>query len=65
MVYDAQNEKKEKKIDVTPFLKVGDMVIINNKYVLDIEAIDGSGLNVRVKSRMSDFDPNVTVVFLG
>jgi hypothetical protein len=65
MVYDAQNEKKEKKIDVTPFLKVGDMVIINNKYILDIEAIDGSGLNVRVKSRMGDFDPNVTVVSKG
>lgn len=65
MVYDAQNEKKEKKIDVTPFLKVGDMVIINNKYVLDIEAIDGSGLNVRVKSRMGDFDPSVTVVSKG
>jgi hypothetical protein len=65
MVYDAQNEKKEKKIDVTPFLKVGDMVIINNKYVLDIEIIDGSGLNVRVKSRMADFNPNVTVVSKG
>jgi len=65
MVYDAQTGKKEKKIDVRPFLKVGDMVIINNKYVLDIEAIDGSGLNVRVKSRMGDFDPGVTVVSKG
>jgi len=65
MVYDAQNEKKEKKIDVRPFLKVGDMVIINNRYVLDIEAIDGSGINVRVKSRMADFDPNVTVISKG
>jgi len=65
MVYDYQNEQKEKKIDVTPFLKVGDMIIINNKYVLDIEAIDGSGLNVRVKSRMGDFDPKVTVVSKG
>lgn len=65
MVYDAQTGKKEKKIDVTPFLKVGDMVIINNKYILDIEAIDGSGLNVRVKSRMGDFDPSVTVVSKG
>jgi hypothetical protein len=65
MVYDSQAGKKEKKIDVTPFLKVGDMIIINNKYVLDIEMIDGSGLNVRVKSRMGDFDPNVTVISKG
>jgi len=65
MVYDSQAGKKEKKIDVSPFLKVGDMVIINNKYILDIEVIDGSGLNVRVKSRMNDFDPNVTVVSKG
>jgi hypothetical protein len=65
MVYDAQGGKKEKKIDVSPFLKVGDMVIINNKYILDIEIIDGSGINVRVKSRMTDFDPNVTVVSKG
>jgi len=65
MVYDVQNEKKEKKIDVSPFLKVGDMIIINNKYILDIEAIDGSGLNIRVKSRMPDFDPGVTVVSKG
>ena len=65
MVYDAQSGKKEKKIDVRPFLKVGDMVIINNKYVLDIDSIDGSGLNVRVKSRMGDFDPNVTVTSKG
>jgi len=65
MVYDAQTGKKEKKIDVRPFLKVGDMVIINNKYVLDIEVIDGSGINVRVKSRMGDFDPSVTVVSKG
>jgi hypothetical protein len=65
MVYDTQTGKKEKKIDVSPFLKVGDMVIINNKYILDIEVIDGSGINVRVKSRMTDFDPNVTVVSKG
>lgn len=65
MVYDVQNEQKEKKIDVSPFLKVGDMIIINNKYVLDIEVIDGAGINVRVKSRMGDFDPKVTVVSKG
>jgi hypothetical protein len=65
MVYDAQKEQKEKKIDVSPFLKVGDMIIINNKYALDIEAIDGAGINVRVKSRMGDFDPKVTVVSKG
>jgi len=68
MVYDSQNDqkdKKERKIDVSPFLKVGDMVIINNKYALDIESIDGSGINVRVKSRMGDFDPKVTVVSKG
>ena len=65
MVYDSQAGKKEKKIDVRPFLKVGDMIIINNKYVLDIEMIDGSGINVRVKSRMPDFDPNVTVISKG
>jgi hypothetical protein len=65
MVYDAQKEQKEKKIDVSPFLKVGDMIIINNKYALDIEAIDGTGINVRVKSRMGDFDPKVTVVSKG
>lgn len=65
MVYDAQNEQKERKIDVSPFLKVGDMIIINNKYVLDIEVIDGAGINVRVKSRMGNFDPKVTVVSKG
>jgi hypothetical protein len=65
MVYDAQTGKKEKKIDVSPFLKVGDMIIINNKYILDIEVIDSGGFNVRVKSRMGDFDPGVTVVSKG
>jgi hypothetical protein len=65
MVYDAQGGKKEKKIDVRPFLKVGDMVIINNKYVLDIEIIDSAGINVRVKSRMDDFDPDVMVISKG
>jgi hypothetical protein len=65
MVYDSQSGKKEKKIDVRPFLKVGDMIIINNKYILDIEAIDSSGINVRVKSRMGDFDPDVTVISKG
>jgi hypothetical protein len=65
MVYDSQNGKKEKKIDVRPFLKVGDMITINNKYILDIESIDNSGINLRVKSRMSDFDPNVMVIAKG
>jgi hypothetical protein len=65
MVYDSQNGKKDKKIDVRPFLKVGDMIIINNKYILDIEWIDNSGINLRVKSRMSDFDPNVMVIAKG
>ncbi len=65
MVYDAQSGKKEKKVDVRPFLKVGDMIIINNKYVLDIEMIDNAGINVRVKSRMADFDPSVTIVSKG
>jgi len=65
MVYDAQTGKKEKKIDVRPFLKVGDMITINNKYILDIELIDNSGINLRVKSRMSDFDPNVMVIAKG
>jgi hypothetical protein len=65
MVYDSQNGKKEKKIDVQPFLKVGDMITINNKYILDIEMIDNFGINLRVKSRMSDFDPNVMVIAKG
>jgi hypothetical protein len=65
MVYDTQTGKKEKKIDVQPFLKIGDMITINNKYILDIESIDNSGTNIRVKSRMSDFDPNVTVTAKG
>lgn len=65
MVYDSQNGKKEKKIDVRPFLKVGDMITINNKYILDIEIIDNSGINLRVKSRMADFDPNIMVIAKG
>jgi hypothetical protein len=65
MVYDTQTGKKEKKIDVRPFLKVGDMIIINNKYVLDIDWIDNSGINLRVNSRMSDFDPNIMVTSKG
>lgn len=64
MIYDVNGEKREKKIDVRPFLKVGDMIIINNKFILDIEGIDANGINVKVSSRMP-FDPNITVTSKG
>lgn len=64
MIYDVNGDKRERKIDVRPFLKVGDMIIINNKFILDIEAIDASGINIKVKSR-TQFDPKVTVTSKG
>ena len=65
MVHDVPDKgMREKRIDVRPFLKVGDMIVINNKYILDIEDIDATGVMVKVKSRTS-FDPKITVVSKG
>lgn len=64
MVYDGPDGKVEKKIDVRPFLKVGDLIIINGKYVLDITNIDGSGINVTVSPRI-EFNPSITVTSKG
>lgn len=64
MVYDGPSGKVEKKIDVRPFLNIGDLIIINNKYVLDITNIDNSGIIVKVSPR-TPFDPSVTVTAKG
>ena len=64
MVYDGPDGKIEKKIDVRPFLKLGDLIIINNKYVLEITSIDNNGYNVKVASR-NDFNPSITVTSKG
>ena len=64
MVYDGPNGMVEKKIDVRPFLNIGDLIIINNKYVLDITNIDNSGIIVTVSPR-TPFDPSITVTSKG
>ena len=64
MVFDGPDGKVEKKIDVRPFLKIGDLIIINSKYVLEIVNIDNSGQNVKVIAR-NDFNPNITVTSKG
>jgi len=64
MVFDSKEGKIEKKVDVRPFLKIGDLIIINGKYVLDIENIDTNGIYLKVSSR-NDFDPKVLVTSKG
>ena len=64
MVYDGPDGKIEKKIDVRPFLKLGDLIIINNKYVLEITSIDNNGYNIKVVAR-NDFNPSITVTSKG
>jgi len=64
MVYDTVPTKTEKKVDVRPFLSKGDLVIINNKYVLQVDQIDAQGLYVKVSSR-NDFDPKTKVFAKG
>lgn len=65
MIHDVPDRsKREKKIDVRPFLKIGDIIVINNCYILDIESIDNSGIYLKVKSRMT-FDPKITVTSKG
>jgi len=64
MVYDGPSGKIEKKIDIRPFLNIGDLIIINNKFVLEISNIDNSGIIVTVTPR-TPFDPTITVTAKG
>ena len=50
----------EKRLDIRPFLTVGDLIIINSTYIFDIENIDTSGILVKLKPRM-EFNPTTIV----
>ena len=49
MIYDGV----EKRLDIRPFLTVGDLIVINSKYIFDIENIDTAGIYVKLKPRMA------------
>jgi hypothetical protein len=50
----------EKKLDIRPFLTVGDLIIINSTYIFDIENIDITGILVKLKPRI-EFNPTTVV----
>ena len=60
MVYEAEGEKREKKIDISSFLNIGDVLVINKNYLLDITEITTDGIYVRVEARQP-FDPKMKV----
>ena len=60
MIYDCV----EKRLDIRPFLSVGDLIVINSKYIFDIENIDTSGIYVKLKPRM-EFDPETPIIAKG
>ena len=60
MMYDGV----EKRLDIRPFLTVGDLIVINSKYIFDIENIDTSGIYVKLKPRMA-FDPTSPITAKG
>lgn len=64
MVYDSKEGKLEKKLDVRPFLKVGDLIVINGKFYLEILQIDTNGIYLKLSAR-TDFDPKVLVTQKG
>lgn len=56
--------KVEKRLDIRPFLTVGDLIIINSTYIFDIENIDTSGNLVKLKPRM-EFNPTTVITAKG
>ena len=54
----------EKRLDIRPFLTVGDLIVINTKYIFDIENIDTAGIYVKLKPRM-EFDPTTPITAKG
>jgi hypothetical protein len=60
MVYEAEGEKREKKIDISGFLNPGDILVMNKSYLLDITEITNDGLYVRVSERQP-FDPKIKI----
>ena len=56
--------KVEKRLDIRPFLTIGDLIIINSTYIFDIENIDTSGNLVKLKPRM-EFNPTTVITAKG
>lgn len=64
MIHEQEDAVVEKKIDVRQFLGLGDLIIVNDKYILNINEISDSGLLLDVCSR-NNFRKKVKINKLG
>jgi hypothetical protein len=60
MVSEIDGERKDKKIDVSSFLGVGDILVLNKSFLLDIVEITNDGILLRVDARQ-EFDPSTKI----
>ena len=64
MVYGESSDIKEKKVDATAFLREKDLIILNNKYMLDIVRITDGGYSLLLSPRIP-FDTSQVITHKG
>ena len=64
MVYGEKPDLKEKKVDATAFLREKDLIILNNKYMLDIVRITDGGFTLLLSPR-TPFDTSQVITQKG
>jgi hypothetical protein len=60
--YDPSQYANPVTVDVSPFLSIGDIIIVNNEYLFDVTGIAYDGLSVTLNSRDTTITPSALTV---